>query len=75
MSPLACAEPRGFSLSRTSPGYLGGPRQRRHPHRYSLKERLSISGTDGGSDRSEVLGTEDINLVGHDDVGGAKTKG
>jgi hypothetical protein len=53
---------------------IGGPRQRRRPHRYSLKERLSISGADSGGDQSEVLGTEEINLVGHDDVGGAKTK-
>jgi hypothetical protein len=33
-----------------------------------------MSGTDSGGDQSEVLGTEEINLVGHDDVGGAKTK-
>jgi hypothetical protein len=33
-----------------------------------------ISGTDNGGDRSEVLGTEEINLVGHDDVGKVKTK-
>jgi hypothetical protein len=32
-----------------------------------------MSGADSGGDQSEVLGNE-INLVGHDDVGGAKTK-
>jgi hypothetical protein len=33
-----------------------------------------MSGADIGGDQSEVFGTEEINLVGHDDVGGAKTK-
>jgi len=38
-------------------------------------KRLSISGTDSGDDQGEVLGTEEINLVGlGHDVGGAKTK-
>ena len=37
-------------------------------------ERLSISNTNSGDDQGEVLGTEEINLVGHGDVGGAKKK-
>jgi hypothetical protein len=33
-----------------------------------------MSGVDIGGDQSEVFGTEEINVVEHDDVGGAKTK-
>jgi len=33
-----------------------------------------MSDTDISGDQSGVFGTEEINLVGHDDVGGAKTK-
>jgi len=49
-------------------------RQRRRPHRYSLKERLSISGTDSDGDQSETFGAEETDLARHDDVVGVKVK-
>ena len=52
---------------------IGDPRQKRRPHRCSLKE-LSISGTDDDGDRSEVFGAEEIDLAGHGDDVGAKVK-
>jgi len=77
MSPLAYAESQSnvADFHSVGPYEDGRPPTETTSHRYSLKERLSISGADGGGDQSEDLGAEEIILWGMMTLAGASDTG